>query len=71
MTKERIIKCDKCGKNYLYKSTGNPIPVARIMKPDIVPIAEPTAHPSLLAASSTHIKLTKTESLLISNMTLE
>ena len=26
MTRERIIKCEKCGRNYLYKSTGNPYP---------------------------------------------
>ena len=26
MTKEHIIKCEKCGRDYLYKSTGNPYP---------------------------------------------
>ena len=26
MEKGHIIKCEKCGKNYLYKSAGNPYP---------------------------------------------
>lgn len=37
MRKESIVKCDQCGKEYLYVSTGNPYPGGKERETAICP----------------------------------